>query len=231
MFRNGLFGRASRAIPIRPTCSLWRLKSTSSHPPKRDPRSTTTPRSAPGSFRQRAFALSSSILVELCSRRNLVFAAASLISLHIFLETAYTFGHCSGISMLPTFNSFGDIVIIASYYRHGRGIEVGDLVSYAHPVLQGVTGIKWVLGMPGDFVLRDTPGVGDGKMIQVPPGHCWIVGDNLSYSRDSRMFGPLPLALVKGKVVLRRPAPGGGGQGWFNFERLHAFVEGDNDVD
>lgn len=38
---------------------------------------------------------------------------------------------------------------------------------------------------------------------QVPEGHCWVVGDNLAYSRDSRMFGPLPLALIKGKIVLR----------------------------
>ena len=38
---------------------------------------------------------------------------------------------------------------------------------------------------------------------QVPQGHCWIVGDNLKHSRDSRHFGPLPLALVKGKVVAR----------------------------
>ena len=41
------------------------------------------------------------------------------------------------------------------------------------------------------------------KMIQVPEGHCWILGDNLSESRDSRVFGPLPLALIKGKVVAR----------------------------
>lgn len=36
---------------------------------------------------------------------------------------------------------------------------------------------------------------------QVPQGHCWVVGDNFPYSRDSRMFGPLPLAMIKGKVI------------------------------
>ena len=36
---------------------------------------------------------------------------------------------------------------------------------------------------------------------QVPAGHCWLVGDNLTVSRDSRDFGPVPLALVKGKVL------------------------------
>lgn len=41
----------------------------------------------------------------------------------------------------------------------------------------------------------------DSGLKQVPEGHCWVVGDNLGNSRDSRMFGPLPLALVRGKVV------------------------------
>jgi inner membrane protease subunit 1 len=37
----------------------------------------------------------------------------------------------------------------------------------------------------------------------VPEGHCWLLGDNLPASRDSRAYGPVPLALVKGKVVAR----------------------------
>lgn len=39
--------------------------------------------------------------------------------------------------------------------------------------------------------------------IQIPDGHCYVVGDNLTWSRDSRMFGPLPLGLVKGRVIGR----------------------------
>ncbi len=38
---------------------------------------------------------------------------------------------------------------------------------------------------------------------KVPAGHCWVVGDNLPDSRDSRYFGPLPLALIKGKVIAK----------------------------
>ena len=38
---------------------------------------------------------------------------------------------------------------------------------------------------------------------QVPEGHCWIVGDNLPASRDSRQFGPLPLALIQGKIIAK----------------------------
>lgn len=39
--------------------------------------------------------------------------------------------------------------------------------------------------------------------MKVPQGHCWVVGDNLPASQDSRMFGPLPLALILGKAVYK----------------------------
>jgi inner membrane protease subunit 1 len=71
--------------------------------------------------------------------------------------------------------------------------------------------------MPGDFVSVVTPGRRDGdagkdtdegdwasvkeQVIQVPEGHCWVVGDNMEWSRDSRLFGPLPLGLIKAKVL------------------------------
>ena len=37
----------------------------------------------------------------------------------------------------------------------------------------------------------------------MPDGHCWLLGDNLPDSRDSRVYGPVPLALIKGKVIAR----------------------------
>ena len=88
--------------------------------------------------------------------------------------------------------------------------------------------IKRVVGMPGDFVVRDLGGMEmeakglggvqggggggggsagggerQGEMIQVPEGHCWVVGDNVPVSRDSRTYGPVPLALVQGKVICK----------------------------
>lgn len=29
------------------------------------------------------------------------------------------------------------------------------------------------------------------------------MGDNLDYSRDSRHFGPMPMALIRGKVIAK----------------------------
>ena len=47
----------------------------------------------------------------------------------------------------------------------------------------------------------------------MPQGHCWLIGDNVDASRDSRFYGPLPLALIKGKVIAR--VLPWGRRGWF----------------
>jgi inner membrane protease subunit 1 len=43
----------------------------------------------------------------------------------------------------------------------------------------------------------------EGEWVRVPKGHVWLQGDNMSNSTDSRMYGPVPLAIVKGKVIAR----------------------------
>lgn len=49
-------------------------------------------------------------------------------------------------------------------------------------------------------MLRD-PVESKHEYIKVPQGHLWIVGDNLAHSTDSRHYGPVPMGLVKGKVL------------------------------
>jgi inner membrane protease subunit 1 len=39
--------------------------------------------------------------------------------------------------------------------------------------------------------------------VHIPRGHVWLTGDNLSNSTDSRAYGPVPVALLKGKVLAR----------------------------
>lgn len=92
---------------------------------------------------------------------------AFCLAFHITATYVISYNDCYGISMLPTFNSSGDCVLTSKWYRRGRGIQVGDIVSYEHPIRPGERAIKRVIGLEGDFVLRDTPGVGDGVMIQV----------------------------------------------------------------
>jgi inner membrane protease subunit 1 len=107
-------------------------------------------------------------------------------------------------------------IIYSSLHRRGRGVKVGDVITYTHPIFPRDKGCKRIIGMPGDFVSVITPGRADDDLevedvdgkwasvkeefVQVPPGHCWVAGDNLEWSRDSRLYGPLPLALVRAKV-------------------------------
>ncbi|WVF70594.1 signal peptidase I [Kwoniella sp. CBS 6097] len=57
--------------------------------------------------------------------------------------------------------------------------------------------------VPGPGNLAKPRRSGEGQWVKVPKGHVWLVGDNLSNSTDSRKYGPVPLAMVKGKVLAR----------------------------
>lgn len=164
---------------------------------------------------------------------NVVLAGVQTsLFIHFFCTYVAEISPCSGVSMIPTISLFGDWVVTNKWHRHGRGIKVGDVVYYIKPTDPTIEVIKRVIGMPGDFVvggnyvepgeektkspLRLVRGEDDrgweflldkeetGKMmLQVPEGHCWMVGDNMSESTDSRLYGPVPLALIKGKVVAK----------------------------
>lgn len=102
---------------------------------------------------------------------------------HLFAEYLYDFRSTSGPSMLPTFAFQDDWVIISKRYGRGRGIKVGDIVSFWIPIRPGVAGIKRVIGMPGDFVLMNTPGSGSDQMIQVGNGlHCPVQHQYIRYN-------------------------------------------------
>ena len=59
--------------------------------------------------------------------------------------------------------------------------------------------------------------------MTVPHGHCFVLGDNRASSRDSRHFGPVPLADVKGRVdYIYWPE-----LSWSRFGRVGAIVEHD----
>ncbi|PYH43826.1 putative mitochondrial inner membrane protease subunit 1 [Aspergillus saccharolyticus JOP 1030-1] len=131
-----------------------------------------------------------------------LFCACTLVWEHLI-----TVQLSEGPSMYPTFNPRGDYLLISRLHRHGRGVEVGDVVRFYHPTFLGVNGAKRVIGLPGDFVCRDLPfstsAGATGEMIRVPEGHVYLEGDNLPWSRDSRNYGPIPMGLINGKIVAR----------------------------
>jgi inner membrane protease subunit 1 len=59
--------------------------------------------------------------------------------------------------------------------------------------------------MPGDLICVDPTGqyADPNEYIIIPKGHVWVCGDNLTVSRDSRMHGPVPMGLVKGRIVAK----------------------------
>ena len=103
--------------------------------------------------------------------RLAAWATSAFLTTHILTAYVVSFGPCDGISMMPTINSFGDWVFVSKYHRRGRGIQVGDIISYTHPIMPETMALKRVAGLEGDFVLRDTPGTGqhegEEKMLQV----------------------------------------------------------------
>jgi inner membrane protease subunit 1 len=101
------------------------------------------------------------------SFRSLVFAGKSFACGHLFWEYIASLNPVSGPSMLPTFPIDGEWLLISKRYRYGRGVQVGDLVGYRIPMSPDADGLKRVLGMPGDYVLVNTPDSDNKVMTQV----------------------------------------------------------------
>lgn len=130
-------------------------------------------------------------------------------------QTTYVHGQ----SMEPNLHDNQRLVLEKVSYSgwlHLRNPQRGDVVvvrieSSAVPL------IKRVIGLPGDRVairggrilingrLLDEPYLtgptyGDYGPIDVPPLHLFVMGDNRSFSNDSRNFGPVPLKDVIGRA-------------------------------
>jgi inner membrane protease subunit 1 len=152
--------------------------------------------------------------------RPFIIALKIFLAVHIVTSYIGSIGKTHGISMVPTIpHSYTTtpLILESRLHRRGRGIKVGDVITYTTPDNPKTMGCKRVIGMSGDFVsvvsvarededLDKDNDEGDWanvkeEVIRVPEGHCWLAGDNLEWSRDSRVFGPVPLNLVKGKVL------------------------------
>ncbi len=113
-----------------------------------------------------------------------------------------------GPSMLPTMSVTGDCVFEESLSINVpalRPLKRGDLVVLTSPLDPRAHICKRVLGLPGDVICVDPTGeyAPSTEHVVIPKGYLWIVGDNASMSRDSRVYGPVPMALVRGRVVAR----------------------------
>jgi signal peptidase I len=102
-----------------------------------------------------------------------------------------------------------------------RDIRRGDVVVFKHPPEPEVDYIKRVIGLPGDVVeLRsgrlfvndewiDEPYVSESYRVnenfgpfEVAEGRYFMLGDHRNRSSDSRVWGPVPRELIKGRALL-----------------------------
>ncbi|KAI9190039.1 hypothetical protein H9P43_001472 [Blastocladiella emersonii ATCC 22665] len=123
---------------------------------------------------------------------------------HVFNSYVAEVTMCMGPSMLPTFNMLGDFVLIDKVSMRVAPPELGDVVVATSLTSPDRIVCKRITGQPGDLVCVDPAlPLAEREYFRVPRGHVWLSGDNMSNSTDSRNYGPVPLALVRGKVVAR----------------------------
>jgi len=128
--------------------------------------------------------------------------------LHCLHEYVIDISMCCGPSMLPTLNAAGDVVLLDRLSPRLGWIRPGDVVIAKSPTNAAQTVCKRVAARAGDPIpgARDTGGSffgGGSARAVVPEGHVWLLGDNADNSTDSRYYGPVPAALIKGRVFLR----------------------------
>ncbi|XP_072528070.1 mitochondrial inner membrane protease subunit 1 isoform X1 [Salminus brasiliensis] len=109
---------------------------------------------------------------------------------------------CSGPSMEPTITNH-NVVFSERISRHLYRIERGDIVIAKSPFNPRMNICKRVIGLEGDKVCTSGPSDSFKTHTFVPRGHVWLEGDNLHNSTDSRSYGPVPYALIRGRVCIK----------------------------
>ncbi len=150
-------------------------------------------------------------------------AVAALIIIPIRTFVAQPFV-VSGNSMFPTFHN-GEYLIVDETTKYAGEYHRGDIVILRYPNDPSKYFIKRVIGLPGETVTivngtvaitsstRTTPLVlaepyvknakFDSSTRTLSDSEFFVMGDNRAQSSDSRVWGPVPKALMDGKALLR----------------------------
>jgi signal peptidase I len=126
-----------------------------------------------------------------------------------------------GDSMVPTLKN-GDHFLFHRWPYWNHGPKRGEIVVVQDPN-DGVLEIKRIVGLPGDIIqvrdghvrlnkllieepylrsdVRTDSGEMGYKVVLVPEGHYFVMGDNRPVSLDSRIFGPVPRQNILGKII------------------------------
>lgn len=131
----------------------------------------------------------------------------------------------NGQSMENTLTD-GDVVLLDKISYLARKPERFEIIRAIHPEKEGAFVVKRVVGLPGERLLlkgkevfliedgeqleiiepyavyeQDDPIVEESFEIEIPENQYFVMGDNRSYSQDSRDYGPLHRNQISGKVA------------------------------
>jgi signal peptidase I len=158
---------------------------------------------------------------------RLRYVILGLVALAVYLGCPFRLEVVRGDSMTPTLHDWSVCVLDRSYYATNPMVP-GDVIAFrmGDDVLT-----KRVYGAPGEVIhLVRYPGEGKyivpspGMLshtrrfatstiaarfkcvpllvrLVIPPGKCFVVGDNAAVSEDSRVFGLIDTSTVIGKMV------------------------------
>jgi len=130
-----------------------------------------------------------------------------------------------GESMSPNFES-GDYLIVNEISYRFASPQRGDVVVFKYPKDESQRFIKRVIGLPGESVVVENGSISvtkiDGQKvvlsesylpsdlktygdttITLKDGEYFVLGDNRTYSYDSRSWGVVPVKNIIGKAFLR----------------------------
>lgn len=127
-------------------------------------------------------------------------------------------------SMLPTLEK-NDRVLVNKLSYDLHDVNRGDIVVFKSPPGEANAAvkdlIKRVIGLPGETVeAHDGHVLINGKPLdesylpqgvttstfeprKIAEGDIWVMGDNRSNSKDSRVFGAIPRSLIVGRAFVR----------------------------
>lgn len=103
---------------------------------------------------------------------------------------------CSGPSMEPTLYT-DDVLLMERISVRLQRLEKGDIVISKCPTNPKQNICKRITGLPGDKIKNGF------NITTIPYGHVWLEGDNSSNSTDSRIYGPVPQGLLRGRALCK----------------------------
>jgi signal peptidase I len=127
-------------------------------------------------------------------------------------------------SMRPTLEQNDRVLVSKLDYRFGAP-QRGDIIVFNPPTPDAtIPYVKRVIAVGGETIeLRNGNVFVNGRQVDIPQAHgstqaqapqiaypftvpdgqVFVLGDNRTFSSDSRTFGPVPVANIIGKVILR----------------------------